>query len=202
MSDEKISPKKALKKPSAMSSLTNHLLIATPAMEDEFFKRSVIYICEHNKEGAIGLIINHPIQYPLQFVFDQMEIEVKIPAINELPLLIGGPVHQERGFVIHRNTGEPWRSSLAMPGELCITTSHDILKAIAEGGGPKEMLVVLGYSGWDSGQIEEELATNSWLSCPVDPSVLFNVPFNKRWEAAGSLLGIDMNRLSTVVGHG
>lgn len=181
--------------------LNNQFLIATPAMKDDFFKKSVIYICEHNKDGAIGLIVNHPLQRSLQFVFDQMKIDVKIPAVSESNLMIGGPLRQEHGFVIHRDTGETWRSSLRMPDGLCVTTSHDILEAIADGTGPTDMMLLLGYAGWDAGQIEEELASNSWLTCPANNAIIFNVPSDKRWEAAGALLGVNMNFLSTDTGH-
>jgi len=184
-----------------MPALNNQLLIAMPSLETELFRKSVIYVCEHNEEGAVGLIINHPIQYPLQFVFEQMEIEVKIPEVSQKPLLFGGPVHQERGFVIHGNDHVAWRSSLKMSEEVYITTSHDILTAIAQGKGPQETLVVLGYAGWGAGQIEEELANNIWLTCPVTRKLLFEVPFENRWKAAGASLGIDMDLISGIAGH-
>lgn len=193
--------KPAKKNPFCVTTLTNHFLIASPSMEDKFFKESVIYICEHNTEGAIGLVINHPIQYPLEFLFNQMKIDAKIPEMNELPLCIGGPMHQERGFVIHGKTAETWRTSLRMTNGLCVTTSHDILNAIAVGSGPKDFLVILGYAGWDSGQIEKEIASNSWLIGSVEPSILFDVPTDKRWEVAIQRLGFNMNCLSTVMGH-
>src|SRR5260221_576975 len=121
-------------------SLNNQLLIAMPVLQDPIFHKSVIYICEHNEFGAIGLIINRPMEYCLQFVFEQMEIQVKVPEVNKLPLLFGGPVQQERGFVIHKTLGN-WRSSLKISDEVCITTSHDVLHAIAQGTGPQELLV-------------------------------------------------------------
>lgn len=183
------------------TTLSHQLLIATPAMDDDFFKKSVIYICEHSEEGAIGLVINHPISCSLQFIFEQMHIQIDEPAVKDWPVLIGGPVHQERGFVIHLNTEKSWHSSLIVKDNLCITTSHDILEAIAKGTGPKKILMVLGYAKWEKGQIEEELKGNHWLTCPVDPAVLFDVPLDKRWAAASALLGIDMNCFSTKVGH-
>lgn len=181
---------------SIVTSLTNQFLIATPNMEDPFFKKSVIYLCEHNKEGAIGLIINHPIRCPLGFVFEQMEIEIKVPALSEINLLIGGPLHQDHGFVIHENNNTKWRSSLKMKNGLCITTSQDILKAIAIGEGPKEMIFVLGYSAWDAGQLEKELTdNNTWLVYSADDnSLLFDVPSDKCWETAIQRLGISNHR--------
>jgi putative transcriptional regulator len=177
---------------SIVTSLTNQFLIATPNMEDPFFKKSVIYLCEHDKEGAIGLIINHPIRCPLGFVFEQMEIEIKVPALSEVNLLIGGPLHQDHGFVIHQHNDSTWRSSLKMKNDLCITTSQDILKAIAIGEGPKEMIFVLGYSAWEAGQIEKELTDdNDWLVYSADDnSLLFDVPADKCWETALQRLGI------------
>ncbi len=175
--------------------LKNQFLIATPAMQDPFFKKSVIYICEHNESGASGLIINHPIRCPLAFVFEQMDIEITVPALGEANLMIGGPVHQEHGFVMHRDTGERWRSSLKMQNGLCVTTSQDILKAIAVGNGPKSMLFVLGYSSWDAGQIEQELIQDDvWWTYPADDcSLLFDVPVEKRWETLMLKIGVNVN---------
>lgn len=183
--------------------IKNQFLIATPAMDDPFFKKSVIYICEHNREGAIGLVINHPIQCPLGFVFEQMEIEIKAPLLRDIKLMIGGPLHQEHGFVVHRDTGEKWRSSLKMPNNICLTTSQDILRAMAMGTGPQNMLFILGYSAWDAGQVEEELIQdNVWLLCPDDDgSLLFEVPSEKRWETAMKLMGVKINQFSMSVGH-
>jgi putative transcriptional regulator len=184
-------------------SLKNQFLIATPAMPDPFFKKSVIYLCEHNNEGALGLVINHPIRCPLGFIFDQMEIKIKVPDLSDVKLMIGGPVHQEHGFVMHRDTGEKWRSTLKMPHGLCVTTSQDILKAIAIGEGPKEIIFVLGYSDWDSGQIEKELVQdNAWLTYqPNDSSLLFDVPCEERWEVAMKLIGVNVSQFSMSVGH-
>ncbi len=175
-----------------VTSLSHQFLIATPSMRDPLFKKSVIYLCEHNKEGAIGLIVNHPIRCPLGFVFDQMEIEIKEPALNEINLMIGGPLHQEHGFVMHQDSGAKWRSSLKMPNGLCITTSQDILKAMAIGKGPKEMIFILGYSAWEAGQIEKELTEdNEWLVYAAeDNSLLFDVAADQRWETALQRLGI------------
>lgn len=181
--------------------LEHQFLIAMPTIQDDIFKKSVVYLCEHNSEGAIGLMINHEIQCPLEVVFKQMHIEVSAPGINETPIMMGGPMHQEHGFVIHRNTEEKWRSSLNMVNGISITTSHDVLEAIAVGKGPQDMMLVLGYAGWDKGQLEEEIASNAWLTCPADMSLFFDVPCHKRWEAAGALLGINMNYLSMDLGH-
>lgn len=194
---------KKIKKTPVTLSFKNQFLIATTLIQDDLFKQSVVYICEHNEEGAIGLMVNHPVQYPLQYIFDQMNIEVKVPVIGESPLLLGGPMHQERGFVIHRNTETAWRSSLKMSEALSVTTSHDVLEAIAAGTGPSDKLVILGYAAWEGGQLEKELADNAWLLCPMpeDYSLLFKTPFEDRWKSAAALLGINMRYFSTDIGH-
>lgn len=175
-----------------ITSLANKFLIATPNMQDPFFKKAVIYICEHDKEGAIGLMVNHPIRCPLGFVFEQMEIEIKVPTLSEINILLGGPLHQEHGFVVHQDNGSQWRSSLKMPHGLCVTTSQDILKAMAIGKGPQQLIFILGYSAWEAGQIEKELAEdNAWLVYSADDnSLLFDVPVDECWETAMKRLGI------------
>lgn len=192
-----------LKEIPATISFKNQFLIATTLIQDDLFKQSVVYICEHNEEGAIGLMVNHPVQYPLQYVLDQMNIEAKVPAMGESPLLLGGPMHQERGFVIHRNTETAWRSSLKMSDDISVTTSHDVLEAIAAGTGPSDKLVILGYAAWEGGQLEKELAENAWLLCPVptDYSLLFTTPFEERWKVATALLGFNMRYFSANIGH-
>ena len=182
------------------SSLANHILIAMPSLTEPNFSRSVIYLCEHHVQGSVGLIINRPMQYPLGMVFEQMQIEPIIVEQKELPLLYGGPVQPERGFVIHRPEGG-WRSSLALREGVTVTTSNDIIRAIAAAKGPKDVLVTLGYAGWGEGQLEEELLKNNWLVCPYNAELIYEVPFSERWEYAGSTIGVKMTELSGNVGH-
>ena len=182
------------------TSLANHLLIAMPSLTDPTFSKSLIYVCEHHIQGPVGLIINRPMQYPLGLVFDQLEIEPVRVESNRLPLLFGGPLQPERGFVIHRPVGE-WRSSLALRDGVTITTSNDIIRAIATDTGPKDVLVALGYVAWGENQLDKEVADNAWLVCPFKPELLYDVPFEDRWECAGLTLGVKMNQLTSSVGH-
>lgn len=181
------------------SSLANHLLIAMPSLMDPNFHRAVIYVCEHHVHGTVGLIVNRPMQYPLGMVFEQMNIASNSEQIQK-PLLFGGPVQPERGFVIHRPIGG-WRSSLALGDDVTVTTSNDIIRAIAENKGPKDVLVTLGYAGWGESQLEQEVMDNTWLVCPYSSEILYEIPFAERWEYAGSLIGIKMNQLTSVAGH-
>ncbi|WP_028388127.1 YqgE/AlgH family protein [Legionella fairfieldensis] len=182
------------------SSLANHLLIAMPSLTDPDFERSVIYICEHHINGTVGLIINRPMQFPLGIVFEQMEIEPIRVEQNQMPLLYGGPVQPERGFVIHRPLGG-WRSSLALRDDVTVTTSNDIIRAIAADKGPKDVLITLGYSGWNENQLEQEVMDNHWLVCPYKSEILYEVPFSERWEYAGLSIGVKMNQLTNNIGH-
>ncbi|MBA2656991.1 MAG: YqgE/AlgH family protein [Tatlockia sp.] len=182
------------------SSLANHLLIAMPSLSEPNFKHSVIYICEHHVQGTVGLIINRPMQFPLGLVFEQMQIEPVTIDQNKLPLLFGGPVQPERGFVIHRPLGG-WRSSLALGDDVTVTTSNDIIRAIAQNKGPKDVLVTLGYAGWGENQIEQEVLDNIWLVCPYKAELLYEVPFSERWEYAGLTIGVKMNQLTDTSGH-
>jgi putative transcriptional regulator len=185
----------------ANTSLANHMLIAMPTLLDPNFKKTVIYVCEHHVQGTVGLIINRPMQFPLGVVFDQLHIEPINNKQNKLPLLFGGPLQPERGFVIHRPFGG-WRSSLALRDDVTVTTSSDIIRAIAQDTGPKDALVTLGYVGWSENQLEQEVIDNVWLVCPCKPELLYEVPFEDRWEYAGLILGVKMNQLTSSVGHG
>lgn len=182
------------------SSLANHLLIAMPSMTDPNFERTVIYICEHHAQGTVGLIINRPMEFPLSLVFEQLKIEPTRQEQNLKPLLYGGPIQPERGFVIHRPSGE-WRSSLALDDAVTVTTSNDIIRAIANDTGPKDALITLGYAGWAGNQLEQEVMNNTWLVCPFRPELLYDVPFLQRWEYAGLTIGVKMNQLSSSIGH-
>lgn len=183
-----------------ISSLANHLLIAMPSLNDPNFERTVIYLCEHHEQGSVGLIINRPMQFPLGIVFQQLQIEPLQIEQNRLPLLFGGPIQPERGFVIHKQSGG-WRSSLFLQDEVTVTTSNDIIRAIAQNTGPKDVLVTLGYSGWVEEQLEKEVMDNFWLVCPYKSEILYEVPFEDRWEYAGLTLGVKMNQLSSSAGH-
>ena len=182
------------------TSLANSLLIAMPSLNDTPLAKSVIYVCEHHIQGTVGLIINRPMQFPLGMVFDQLQIEPARVENNRLPLLFGGPLQPERGFVIHRPFGG-WRSSLALQDGVTITTSNDIIRAIADDTGPKDVLVALGYVGWRNEQLDQEVIDNHWLVCPFKPELLYDVPFNERWEYAGMTIGVRMNQITSSVGH-
>lgn len=183
-----------------ISSLANHMLIAMPSIKDPNFERTVIYLCEHHNQGSVGLIINRPMQFPLSIVFEQLKIEPIKLEQNSLPLLYGGPIQPERGFVIHKQSGG-WRSSLHLQEEVTVTTSNDIIRAIADDTGPKDLLVTLGYAGWEGDQLVNEVLADSWLVCPYKSEILYEVPFSERWEYAGLTLGIKMNQLTSNSGH-
>ncbi len=182
------------------TSLANHMLIAMPSLADPNFSKTVIYVCEHHVQGTVGLIINRPMQFPLGLVFDQLHIEPVRVESNHLPLLFGGPLQPERGFVIHRPFGG-WRSSLALQEGVTITTSNDIIRAIANDNGPKDVLVTLGYVGWGQEQLDKEVIDDVWLVCPYRSELLYEVPFEERWEYAGLTIGVKMNQLTSSAGH-
>jgi len=182
------------------TSLANQILIAMPSLKDPNFAKSIIYVCEHNAQGTVGLIINRPMQFPLRLVFDQLKIEPIHVESNLMPLLFGGPIQPERGFVIHRPLGD-WRSSLALREGVTVTTSNDIIRAIAQDHGPKDVLVALGYVGWVENQLDKEMIDNTWLVCPYKAELLYEVPFEERWEYAGLTIGVKMNQLISGTGH-
>lgn len=177
--------------------IRNQFLIAMPYLQDPNFNGTLTYICDHNKHGALGLVVNRPLEFSLGEVLDQLDID---GGQLQMPVYSGGPVKVERGFVLHRPRGD-WQSSLPIGDSLTMTTSRDILEAIANDEGPSEFLVALGYAGWGAGQLEQELAGNFWLNCPADPDILFSVPWQQRLPAALARLGIDWNQLSDSVGH-
>jgi putative transcriptional regulator len=184
----------------ATQCLTNQFLVAMPGLVDPNFARTVTYICEHNADGAMGIIVNRPINFHLGEMLDQLEIMVTNFAARKLPIYLGGPVQPDRGFVLH--TGESiWNSTLRITPQINITTSKDILEAIACGDGPPQILIALGYAGWAKGQIENELSTNTWLSTPSTSEILFRLPVEQRWRAAGRLIGIDLDLVSLESGH-
>ena len=182
------------------SYLKHHFLIAMPHMEDPRFAQSLIYLCEHNEDGAMGLVINRPSGLDLNDVLEQTAPQVDVPAhIGARTVFSGGPVQRERGFVLHRGPDQ-WESSLDL-GPLQLTTSRDILVDMSRGQGPDESFIALGYAGWEAGQLEQELLANVWLSCPADYRILFDVDPGQRLDAAARSLGIDINLLTSQAGH-
>lgn len=182
--------------------LTNHFLIAMPNMADPCFAKSLTYICEHNEQGALGVVVNRPTEMTLGALFEQIEIPLTDDELSRRPVYFGGPVQVDRGFVLHRPVGV-WQSTLSVADEVGLTTSRDILEALGQGNGPDSggMLVSLGYSGWAPGQIEHELGQNAWLTVAAQTSILFDVPPEARLGGALGLLGIDAANLSEQAGH-
>lgn len=185
-------------------SLTHHFLIAMPAMADSNFSRTLTYICEHNAEGALGIIVNRPIDMSLAALFERVNIPLEdgdaARQFAGLPVYFGGPVQTDRGFVLHRPLGQ-WQSTLSVGDGIGLTSSRDILESMGSEGEPSEVLVTLGYAGWSAGQLEWELSQNAWLTVPADPRILFDLPAEERLPAAMQLLGIDFANLSEVAGH-
>ena len=180
--------------------LTDHFLIAMPSMVDPNFARTLTYICEHNEQGALGLVINRPIDLTLSALLAQVSISGVEPHLEKTPVHFGGPVQVDRGFVLHQPVGE-WQSTLAVNAKTGLTTSKDILVAVGKGEGPAKLLVTLGYAGWAPGQLENELSQNAWLTVAAQPEVIFDLPFEERLPAAMQLLGIDFASLSDEAGH-
>ncbi|SEO92925.1 YqgE/AlgH family protein [Aquisalimonas asiatica] len=182
------------------ASLTNHFLIAMPTLEDPNFHQTVAYMCEHNTEGGLGIIINRPTDVTLGELLEHLDITPATAEIAGKTVYMGGPVQRERGFVLH-SPDQQWDSSLQVSEQVSVTTSRDVLAAIAEGKGPERYLVALGYAGWEPGQLEEELAQNAWLNGPADPEIIFARGAGERWQAAAALLGVDLTLLSSDAGH-
>ncbi len=181
-------------------SLTNHLLIAMPQLSDPNFAQTVAIICEHTDKGALGIVLNKPLPMKLSDVLSQMKLEPSTESIAAQPVLRGGPVHTDRGFVLHRPGGQ-WDHTHKVSETLQVTTSRDVLAAMARGEGPSDAFIALGYAGWESGQLEREMKDNAWAAMPVDPRVVFDLPFEERWAGAWRLLGVDVERLSPEAGH-
>jgi len=179
--------------------LTSHFLIAMPAMSDPNFSRTLTFVCEHNERGALGIVVNRPIEVTLAALFKQVEIELPESALTTQPVFFGGPVQFDHGFVLHRPVGA-WKSTLPV-GDIGLTTSRDILEAMARGQGPHEQLVALGYAGWAPGQLEDEIKRNGWLTVQADLDTIFQVPPEERYDAAMHLLGINAANLSEEAGH-
>jgi len=179
--------------------LRDHFLIAMPGLQDPLFSRSVTYICDHSDNGAMGIVLNQPLNITMTDVFSQLAIESSNDT-GDKPVLAGGPVNTQRGFVLHRDQGS-WDSTLRITSEICLTASRDIVTALAEDSGPKSAQFALGYAGWTPGQLEEEIANNSWLTIEADSAIIFDTPVEERWAAAAKQLGIDLNLISSSAGH-
>ena len=179
--------------------LTRHFLIAMPAMQDSNFSRTLTFVCEHNERGALGIVVNRPIDVTLSALFRQVEIPLEPSLLAEQPVFFGGPVQLDHGFVLHRPVGA-WKSTLPV-GEIGLTTSRDILEAMAKGSGPRQQLVALGYAGWAPGQLEDEIRRNGCLTVKADTHLIFDVPPEARYEAAMKILGVNTANLSEEAGH-
>jgi putative transcriptional regulator len=180
--------------------LAQHFLIAMPNMVDPHFAKSLTFICEHNDQGALGVVVNRPVEMNLYTLLEQIGLTSQSDAFKNVPVLFGGPVQVDRGFVLHTPLGQ-WQSTLAVSAEIGLTTSKDVLESVASGGGPQQLLVTLGYAGWAPGQLEHELAQNAWLTVPATPDVIFDLRAEDRLPAAMNLLGVDYAKLSEVAGH-
>lgn len=180
--------------------LRDHFLLAMPGLSEGIFSHSVTYICEHGESGAMGIVINQPLDLSVAEIFEHLEISPK-QDFSDVSVMAGGPVQIDHGFVIHRKCATNWEASLKVTPEITLTTSCDILRAIANNEGPGDHLIALGYAGWTAGQLEQELSDNSWLTLPADSDIIFNTPPHLRQGAAAALLGIDMNLISGEAGH-
>ena len=180
--------------------LTDQFLIAMPAMKDPNFEQTVTYICQHNHEGALGIVINRTIDLTVGEVLDQMNISRETSTRSDAPVHYGGPVQIERGFILHEDIGD-WDSTLKISKLTGLTTSRDILEAMATNSGPSRALLALGYAGWGAGQLEREISENAWLNWPADNELIFSTPVKERWSKAAGLLGVDLSLLSTDAGH-
>ena len=193
----------------ALINLTNHFLIAMPSLQDDIFSRSVVYVCEHSERGALGLVINKPCDIDMKSLFEKVELPMCRADLFSTPVFLGGPVQTERGFVLHEATfadadkpAEPvYASTMVIPGGLEMTTSKDVLEAIATGAGPRKVLVSLGYAAWGEGQLESEISRNSWLTVAASNSVIFDTPVAQRYDQALLLLGLELWMLSPDTGH-
>ncbi len=183
-----------------VTSLKNHFLLAMPGLDDPNFSQSIVYICEHSTDGAMGLIINQQLDIPVKAIFKQLNLAYHEEHGDGL-IFDGGPVARDRGFILHRTSTEQWESTVSISDEVSLTASKDILSDLAIGAGPEHALVTLGYSSWEAGQLEEELTTNSWLTIPANSAIIFNIDCHKRAEAAASSIGLDLSMLSSEMGH-
>ena len=183
-----------------LDSLSNQLLIAMPGMADPNFNGTVTLVCEHNHDSALGIVINRPLNLNVGGLFDQLALTEADQRVASSPVLDGGPVGRERGFVLHCPLGD-FESSIAVSPDIHLTLSRDVLDALAAGNGPEKSVVALGYAGWEAGQLEQEMLHNTWLNVPADPEIIFDVPFTDRWSVAAQTIGVDISQISPHVGH-
>ncbi len=187
---------------SRLSSLRNHFLISMPHMHDAHFEHTVTYICDHSEYGAMGIVINRPLDLRLDTLLKHLETPEDLAVVDNRPIYAGGPVQGERGFVLHRaQAGNLWLASYEVTDEVCLTTSIDILETIASGAGNEDALIALGYAGWGAGQLEREIRENAWLSCPANLDIMFRLPAEQRLHAAASILGINLDLMTAQAGH-
>ena len=189
-----------------VSHLANQLLIAMPGMLDDQFAGTVVYVCEHNDQGAMGLVVNRPTNIDLKDLFERIELKLENEPLIKQPVYLGGPVQTERGFVLHPQADDiRYNSSLSIPGGLAMTTSKDVLEAVSLGQGPEKFLMTLGYAGWSAGQLEEEISRNGWLNVSTNiddiKKIIFETPFDQRYQKVMSIIGVDPSHLSGDVGH-
>ena len=183
-----------------LPNFTNHFLIAMPSLGESVFGKTVTYVCEHNDQGALGIVVNRPLDIKLETLFSQIDIKLEIEVMKAAPVFFGGPVQTDRGFVLHRPLGG-WSSTLKVTEEIGLTTSKDILQAVGVGAGPDDILMTLGYAGWSAGQLESEVAQNAWLTVAADPCIMFELPIERRLEAAMGLIGANFANFMDVAGH-
>lgn len=182
------------------TNLTNHFLLAMPGLQDGQFGGSVVFIAEHSPKGALGLVINRPMELDLSQLFERIDLRLEIAPLSSNPVFFGGPVQTDRGFVLHQPVGD-WSSTVTVSPQVGLTSSRDVLEAVARGQGPDRLLVTLGYAGWGPGQLEDEIARNAWLTVEADPDLIFNTPVDERLQRAFGLLGINPAFLSSAAGH-
>lgn len=186
---------------SLSNQLKDQFLLSMPHLQSDYFSGSLIYLCEHSEEGAMGLIVNKTSELNFAEVLEQLDIEPLVKTLDQVPVYAGGPVKTDRGFMLHGPAAQEWKSTLKLRDGLYLSTSLDVLEAVARGEGPKDYLIALGYAGWGPGQLEDELSGNLWLSCPVNLDILFTTDPEQRLGAAAKQLGIDINLLSDQAGH-
>ncbi|WP_346797005.1 YqgE/AlgH family protein [Halomonas sp. Bachu 37] len=184
-----------------MQSLKDHFLLAMPHLEDPNFSASLAYLCDHDDNGSMGVIVNRPMEITLEALFDQLELGGERSPHRDTPVYYGGPMHKDRGFILHRGSSDAWDSSIQVTPEIALTTSMDMLQALAEGRGPEHFLVCLGCAGWEAGHLEEELKENTWLTVQGRADVLFDVPPAERLTGAAAILGVDLNLMTRDAGH-
>ena len=183
------------------TSLTGHFIIAMPSLNNSYFDQSVTYICEHDVNGAFGLVINHETNITFDDIISEINVTPDQPTEQQHIIYVGGPVQQDRGFILHKNDHNQWASSMRVTNDISLTTSGDILKAIANDVGPQDNIIALGYAGWGPGQLEREFLQNAWLNCVADERIIFDTPVDQRFQAAANIIGVDMNTISNDSGH-